>query len=157
MRLHFAVLMILLVALLSAQGPEQISEWGPDSAKVIAVSPADTIQLRDGQPVEFEVSIHYSLRSRGRAVLAVYAERYATGRRMCDDSVRHQTEGGAYILLKRGEGDVKTRFRWHESSKVPRGAASLAFGMNLWTEEDGRPVRPALQAFPQSFCRTIEP
>jgi hypothetical protein len=159
MRLHFAVLIVLLVALLNAQ-PGQIPELGPDSAKVIAVAPPDSIQLRDGQPVEFEVSIHYLLRSRDRAVLAVYAERYAAAgeRGGCDNSVLHQTEGGANILLKRGEGDVKTRFRWHEEhSKVPRGAASLAIGMNLWTEEYGRPVKPALRVFPRSSCRTIEP
>lgn len=159
MRLPFAVLMVLLGALLSAQGPEQLPQPDLDTATVVAVSPADTIQLRDGQQVEFEVLIHYSLRSTDRAVLAVYAERYASGGPVCDNSVVHHTEGGAPILLKRGDGDVKARFQWHETptSGVPRGAASLAIGMNLWTEKDGQPVKPVLRGFPPSFCRTIEP
>ncbi len=61
--------------------------------------------------------------------------------------------------IKRGEGDVTVRFPWIEGTgpdaKVPRGAASLAFGMNLWTERHGRPVKPMLRTFAQSFCRPI--
>ena len=159
MRPHLALLLVRLVALLGAQDAEQLPQPGLDSADVVAVSPADTIPLGDGQKVEFEVSIRYSLHSMDRAILVVYAERYAAEGPVCDNSAQHQTKGGVPILLKRGDGGVKAQFRWQEewTSKVPRGAASLAIGMNLWADEHGRPVQPVLRKFPPSFCRTIEP
>jgi hypothetical protein len=132
-----------------------------DTAEVTAVSPGPGVLLREGQKVRFEVAIHYSLQSSDTAILQVYAERYADSGGRCDNAAVHQTEGGTTVRLKRGEGNVKLGFRWKEGSgpdaKVPRGAASLAFGMNLWTDKRGHPVKPMIRAFGTSFCKAVQP
>lgn len=149
------------VVLLCAQVPPQGGASDPDDAQIVSVSPSEGIQLREGQKVRFEVRIHYSLQSTDAAILQVYAERYANSGHTCENSDVHQTEGGATVRIKRGTADAKVRFPWIEGTgpdaKVPRGAASLAFGMNLWTDKHGRPAKPMLRAFPTSLCRPIAP
>jgi hypothetical protein len=158
----FVVLLCPLWALHAQDTPEpQTGAEKSDSARILAVSPGSEVELREGQKVQFDVTIHYSLNSKDIAILQVFAERYADGNSPCDDAAVHQTEGGTTALIRRGEGDVKLRFAWIEGSgpdaKVPRGASSLAFGMNLWTEKHTRPVKPMLQAFGTSSCRQIKP
>ena len=157
------VSLIYPLAVMRAQGdlPTQTSAPDSDIAQITAVSPDSSVVLREGQKVTFEVAIHYSLQSSDTAILQVYAERYAVSSGKCDDTVVHQTEGGNTVRLSRGDGNVRVRFRWQEGSgpdaKVPRGAASLAFGMNLWTDKGGQPVKPVIRAFEKSFCRAVQP
>ncbi|HEV2688559.1 MAG TPA: hypothetical protein VGV35_08395 [Bryobacteraceae bacterium] len=119
------------------------------------------MELQEGQKIKFEVTIQYSLHSSDRAIVQVYAERYANSGSPCDNAALHQTEGGATARIKRGNGDHTVRFAWQEGTgpdaKVPRGAASLAFGINIWTDKNGRPVKPMIQAFETSFCRPVKP
>jgi hypothetical protein len=158
-----ALALILCGGALSAQDATSSPREAPDAdrAQILTVSPAESVELHEGQKVRFELTIHYSLRSVDSAVLQVHAERYADGARPCDEKVVHQTEGGSVVRVKRGEGDVTVRFLWIEGTgpdaKVPRGAASLAVGMNLWTESHGGPVKPMLRSFPKSFCRSVLP
>jgi hypothetical protein len=146
-----------------AQGnlPTQSGASGSDIAQITAVSPDSGLVLREGQKVTFELAIHYSLQSYETAILQVYAERYADSGGKCDNTALHQTEGGTTVRLKRGEGNVKAHFHWQEGTgpdaKVPRSAASLAFGMNLWTDRRGHPVKPMIRAFEKSFCRAVQP
>jgi hypothetical protein len=146
-----------------AQGspPAQNGESDSDSAQITAVSPDSSLAIREGQKVTFELAVHYSLQSSDAAILQVYAERYAVSGGKCDDTAVHQTEGGTTVRVKRGEGSVKVRFRWQEGTgpdaEVPRGAASLAFGMNLWTDKRGHPVKPMVRSFDISFCRAVQP
>jgi hypothetical protein len=148
------------VALLCAQGPLP-SPSSSDDAQIVAVSPVEGVQLQEGHKVRFELTIHYTLQSVDSAILQVYAERYATAGGICDSTDLHQTEGGTTVRIKRGTGDVKVRFPWEEGTgpdaKVPRGAASLAFGMNLWTNKHGRPAKPVLRAFSTSPCHADVP
>src|SRR5262245_25243090 len=126
-------------SLLCAQAPPQGAAQVSDDVQIVAVLPAERIQLREGQKVRFELTIHYSLESADTAILQVYAERYANSGGVCESADLHQTEGGTTVRIKRGTGDVKVRFRWVEGTgldaKVQPGAASLAFGMNLWTDK----------------------
>jgi hypothetical protein len=132
-----------------------------DDARITAVSPDAKVVLREGHKVWFELAVHYSLHSADTAILQVYAERYADNGGKCDDATVHQTEGGAAVRIKRGERSFKVRFRWQEGTgpdaKVPRGAASLAFGMNLWTDRGGKPIKPVIRTFEKSFCRAVQP
>jgi hypothetical protein len=105
------------------------------------------------------VSVHYSIQSVDIAILQVYAERYSDAGGVCKNTALHQTEGGSVIKVKRGEGDAKVSFLWVEGTgldaNVPRGPASVAFGINLWPEKHGRPVKPMLRAIDTSFCRSV--
>jgi len=140
--------------------PSQTVPANADDVRVVAVSPAETVSLREGRKVRFEVTLHYALQSADSAILQVYAERYAKSGGVCDDADLHQTEGGTTVRIQRGTGDVHVRFPWQwgtgPDAKVPRGAASLAFGVNLWSDKGGRPVKP-VRAFETSFCRPIAP
>src|SRR5258708_4060803 len=150
-RLLFGVLCIIKV--LHAQDAPGVEKT--DSVQILAVSPGPEVELHEARRIRFDITIHYSLHSVDHAILQVYAERYASSSRPCDQAGVHQTEGGTVAPIKRGDGDIKVSFAWKEGTgpdaKVPRGAAFLAFGINLWTEMDGRPVKPMIQAFGTSL------
>ena len=128
-------------------------------AQIVSVVPGTETELHEGDMVQFAVTVHYSLVSVNSAVLAVYAERFADASHLCGDAAAHHTEGGTTVRLERGEGEVKVQFAWHESGmrEVPLGKSSLAIGINLWTDDHGRPVKPKLRAFGTSFCRPVNP
>jgi hypothetical protein len=143
----------------SSAAPQTVNA-GADAAQILSVSPDARSELHDGQAVQFTVTLHYSLRSVDEAVLAVYAERYAPSAQPCNTKGLHHTEGATNVLLKRGEGDVTVQFPWREGigpNSVPRGAAFIAIGLNLWPEENGRPGKPVIQKFGTSFCRPVNP
>jgi hypothetical protein len=150
---------LCFLSVLPAQDPT--ASKNTDSAIIVAVLPGPEVELQAQQTVRFEIAIHYVLRSVDRAILAVYAERYTVSPSPCDPEGTHHTEGGTRIAITRGEGDVKLSLMWKESTdrylKIPLGEASLAFGANLWTENNGRPVKPIIHAFGTSFCRPIKP
>ncbi len=145
----------------SLQAQDSPTAQAIDSAKIVAVSPGLGVEVHDGDAVLFEVTIHYSLRSLDHAILVVYAERYADGPSLCDHAGVHHTEGGALARIKRGDGVLTLRFAWKEDSGphaiVRRGAGSLAFGINLWTDKDERAVKPMIRALGTAFCRPIRP
>jgi hypothetical protein len=151
---------LVVAILLSSQVlvSAQSGEPNLDTVQIVSITPTDAVEVRMGQRVRFEVTVHYSLRSEDRAILAVYAERYPAD--SCNDAGTHQTEGGSLAQVKRGEGELKVAFYWQEETgrhtKVPHGPGSLAFGTNLWTDLNGRPVKPGIRRFERSFCRPIE-
>lgn len=152
----FRLLFFCFSTILIAQQPQ--GDGDADIVEIVSVSPGAAKPMHHGERLEFKVEVRYSLQSRDKAILQVYAERYASGPRQCDQAALHQTEGGTTVVLRRGSGSVRVKFRWREGSgpdaKVPPGG-SLAIGMNLWQEENGKPVKPMFRAFGTSFCRPV--
>jgi hypothetical protein len=132
-----------------------------DTAEVLSVVPAVDVPLRSGKKTEFVVKIRYSLHSVDRAILAVYAERFPKTADQCGLPSGHQTEGGKSVAVKRGVAEVEVKFNWLEytgsESKIPRGAAYVGIGMNLWTERRGKPVKPVVQMFTVGSCHEVLP
>lgn len=131
-----------------------------DFARVVAVSPGIAAEIRDHQAVQFTVKVHYVLASIEKAIMGVFVERYTVGPDGCDAAVRHHTEGGAWPIIKRGEGDVTVRFAWHETTgklPVPFGDAFLGIGVNFWTDNNGRPGRRFAAFGANAFCRPVTP
>ena len=142
----------LAALLISTAAIAQIPQG--DTARVVSVSPGIDQEVRNHEPLRFTVTVRYSLTSREKAFLAVYAERFENGPDGCNPVLRHHTEGAARVEIKRGEGEVTVQFDWREyPGRLPPGPSFLAIGVNLWQEER----RGLMAKFGDTFCRPVSP
>ena len=135
-----------------------------DSVQVLSSSLPHGTHLKRGQASEFQVVLRYSLQLTDTALLVVYIEEFPSGAGGCSGAI-HRTNGGAYTVIKRGEGTVTLDLKWpgefNESTTDDRYDSGYAsFGANLWTSSPtgipypGKLVK-RIGLFPD-FCNAVE-
>jgi len=123
-----------------------------DTLSISSISPAVGVPLKSGQAVEFEINLHYTLKSADQAILGLFIEEFPDSAKGCVGS-DHQTSGGTYVPISRGESDVLVRLKWFrdpgklgEKDLIASGAGYLGLGANFWTAINGSPDR-LIQSF----------
>lgn len=121
----------------------------PDRVTLKSATPAPPAPLTVGHPVQFHVTVTYTLSSHKVAILALYIEMFQ--KRGCTGGV-HGTTGGASANLVRGTGTRTIVVTWPGTAPKQLGTpGSLSFGANLWMTN-----RQELKAFgilnPRQYC-----
>jgi len=135
-----------------------------DTLSISSISPAVGVPLKSGQAVEFEINLHYTLKSADQAILGLFIEEFPDSAKGCVGS-DHQTSGGTYVPISRGESDVLVRLKWFrdpgklgEKDLIASGAGYLGLGANFWTAMNGNPDRliQSFGLFPD-YCYAFTP
>ncbi len=125
-----------------------------NQVRVVSISPLPDTQLQSGQPSTFQVRLGYKLGSADKAILALYMEQFPSNAGGCTGS-NHKTNGGTYVPISRGEGEVSVRVSWLGDT----GTGYVSPGVNFWPDRNGQLGQPMIQSFGTfpEYCYSFAP
>jgi eukaryotic-like serine/threonine-protein kinase len=124
-----------------------------DNFDILSVTPLESVPFKSDQRVELDVRYTYSLAAADSAIIAIYVEQYVNTSQICSGG--HNTNGGIYIPISRGQGELSARVAWNGA---PSSTGALTVGANYWTNNNGSPGS-LIRAFGQytAFCFPFAP
>lgn len=132
--------------------PPAVMNMQPDRVTLKSVAPPLGTLVALGHPIDFRVTVEYTLGSHNVAVLALYIEMFQKSGSGCLGATHH-TNGGTYTNLERGTGTRTIAVRWDGTTPKGVGAPGLlGFGANFWTSDRRQEFKAFGVLTPQKYC-----
>jgi len=120
---------------------------GKDSVRIVTASPSAGTVLKRGEPVRFDVVVHYELTSEDSAILSLSLEQLRSSAGGCKLSGKARASAGELVLavdipIRRGSRDVDASLTWPgDTGKVTRdrvyGSGYVTFVPMYWKNANG--------------------